>query len=310
MELEGKISAITPGDAALGTADTITVLGVTVDVTGLPIATPTGSLTFADLTTGPSLIGATGIILGDFSAASGSVASSVFIELAEHVMFGTITNVTDTDIFVNNTGQVRINAPGSGVGDDRFAAVVYPSPGFTVLSETGYPMAQASVDTTDCVPNPDIVDAYMPVDSTRPCAITAGDLLSAEGDYRTTEAGSYLAAHTVEVGKGVLYNPANVAGNRDYVYTLGDAERDGGRISLRGYGTFAGGRVYLFRATADCVIGSAIVNGNGVQLNTAMGADSGVYKFDKASFSGDRSFTNVIVRTSNGATACTGVIED
>ena len=307
FSIEGKINAI---DTA---ARTITVMDTVVAIPAdLTVTTPTGSLelTAFDPATGPSLVGAaTAIITGSRDAAGANVADDVFIEIAENVMVGTIDAVDGTELIVNGGARVRINAPGSGVGDSRFEAVVYPSAGFTVFSETGYPVALPATDgsVTNCVPNPNIAEAVMPIDSTKPCAISAGELLSAEGDFRSDGTSSYLAAHTLEAGKLVLYNPANVAGGVDYVSTLGNAVIDGNEISLRGFGTFAGGRVFLYRSNSDCTIGTAVVNGNGVRISALMGTDSGVFRFDKTRFAGSSAFTHIVARTSNGATACPGV---
>jgi hypothetical protein len=305
FELEGKINAIN------STARTITVMGTVVSMpAGMKVDTPTGTQELSAIAAFPDLRNvATGIILGTRNASGVNVASSVFVEIAENVMFGGANSVSSTEIVINGTGRIRINAPGSGVGDSRFAAVVYPSAGFTVFSETGYPVALPSSATTLCVlsdpANP--LSPRRPLDSTKPCAIEAGELISAEGDYRVTGGVGYLAAHTLEAGKVVLYNPATVAGNKDYVQADPTAVLDGNTIEIRGFGTFAGGTVNVYRADASCTMLTALTNGAGTPISATMSTIDGRFRFDKVTFSGSTAFTNVVVRTSNGATACAGV---
>lgn len=306
FELEGKINDINSA------ARTITVMGTVVSMpAGMQVDTPTGTQELSAIAAFPDLRNvATGIILGTRDASGVNVASSVFVEIAENVMFGGANSVSSTEIVINGTGRIRINAPGSGVGDSRFAAVVYPSAGFTVFSETGYPVALPSSATTLCVlsdpANP--LSPRRPLDSTKPCAIEAGELISAEGDYRVGADGvGYLAAHTLEAGKLVLYNPATVAGNKDYVQADPTAVLDGNRIEIRGFGTFAGGTVNLYRADANCTMLTVLANGTGTPIRATMSTVDGRFRFDKVTFSGSTAFTNVVVRTSNGATACAGV---
>jgi hypothetical protein len=305
FNLEGKINAID------STARTITVMGTVVSMpAGMKVATPTGTQDLSAIAAFPDLRNvATAIVAGTRNASGVNVASSVFVEIAENVMFGAANSVSTTEIIVNGTGRIRINAPGSGVGDSRFAAVVYPSAGFTVFSETGYPVALPSSATTPCVlsdpANP--LSPQRPLDSTKPCAIEAGELISAEGDYRVGTGGvSYLAAHTLETGKTVLYNPATVAGNKDYVQADPTAVLDGNTIDIRGFGTFAGGTVNIYRADANCTMLTALTNG-GTPISETMGTADGRFRFDRVTFSGSTAFTKVVVRTSNGATACAGV---
>ncbi len=310
FELEGKITAIDTANR------TISVMGTLVHVpAGMNVDTPTGSqpLSAFDPAAGPDLRNvATGIILGAQDASGNNVAASVFIEIAENVMFGESNSVSGTEIVINGTGRIRINAPGSGVGDSRFTAVVHPSANFSVFADTGYPVALPATDgsTTLCVlsdpTNP--LSPLRPLDSTKACAIEAGELISAEGDYRVGADGvGYLAAHTLEAGKLVLYNPATVPGNKDYVKSDPTAVRDGNRIELRGFGTFGGGRVNLYRSTAACVQGTGLTNNNGVLIGATMSTADGRFRFDKVSFSGSTAFTHLIVRTTGGATTCIGV---
>jgi hypothetical protein len=310
FELEGKINAIDT------VGRTITVMGTVVQVpAGMKVDTPTGTLELSalDPAAGPDLRNvATGIILGTRNTSGVNVASSVFVEIAENVMFGASNSVSGTEIVINGTGRIRINKPGSGVGDSRFGAVVYPSANYSVFADTGYPVALPATDgsTTLCVlsdpANP--LSPLRPLDSTKPCAIENGELISAEGDYRVGADGvGYLAAHTVEAGKLVLYNPATVPGNKDYVKADPAAVLEGNRISLRGFGTFGGGRVNLYRATADCTMLTALTTSTGTLIGATMSTVDGRFRFDRTTFSGSTAFTNVIVRTQNGATACAAV---
>jgi hypothetical protein len=308
FELEGKINDINVA------ARTVTVMGTVVSIPStMNVDTPTGSLPLSafDPAAGPDLRNvATGIILGTRDAAGVNVAASIFIEIAENVMFGGSNSVSGTEIVINGTGRIRINAPGSGVGDSRFAAVVHPSANFSVFADTGYPVALPSASTTLCVlsdpANP--LSPLRPLDSTKACAIEAGELISAEGDYRVGADGvAYLAAHTLEAGKLVLYNPATVPGNKDYIKADPTAVRDGNRIELRGFGTFAGGRVNLYRSTAACVQGTGLTNNNGVLIGATMSTVDGRFRFDKVAFSGSTAFTHLIVRTTNGASVCVPV---
>lgn len=303
FELEGKINGI---DAA---ARAITVMDVVVNVPeDISIDTPTGSIPFSgpgSLTDPalPSLVGvATAIITGERDEVGNNVADSVFVEIAENVILATVTAVDSTKMVVNDTGRIRINSPGSGVGDSRFEAIVHPSANVTVFGETGYPMALPGPDTTSCVlVNPaDLASPYKPLDSAKACAIAVGDLVGGEGDFRTQGGASYLAAHTVEVGKPVLYTPADVPPPfRDYVVIIGRTLIVEDELTVRGFGTFPGTTVSVFKAAADC---SAI--GEAVATMTVSAAD-GRWRAVNVPVSGD--FPKVLARTTNGATYCVGV---
>ena len=302
FELEGKINGIDAG------ARTITVMDIVVHVPeGLSIDTPTGSIplsgpgSLSDPAL-PSLVGvATAIITGERDDLGNSVADSAFVEIAENVMLATVTAVDSTEMVVNDTGRIRINSPGSGVGDSRFEAIVHPSANITVFGETGYPMALPGPETTTCVVvNPaDPASPFKPLDSSKACAIAVGDLVGGEGDFRTQDGASYVAAHTVEVGRAVLYTPADVpAPFRDYVVIIGRTLIEEDELSVRGFGTFPGTTVSVFRAADDC---SAI--GAAVATETVSTVD-GRWRAVNVPVSGD--FPNVLARTTDGATYCVG----
>lgn len=320
--LEGKINALRTENGA----QIITVMGTDVQIpAGVAISTPTGTVPFSGpggLTDPalPSLIEAATAIISGTRSGGVNVAHDVFIEVAENVMFGDAEAVDAAkgEITINGTGRIRINAPGSGVGDPRFEAVIYPSAGFSVFSDTGYPMALAGTTTCTQTNPADPLSPWVPSDSRVPCAPSAGELISAEGDYRSdpTTGEKYLAAHTVEVGKLVLYNPANVVGNKDYLQADEVAVIEGTRLSIRGFGTFGGGRVFVYRAQADCTtIISQLLNGSGAAVSAGMSAADGRFRFDKAAFAGSNSFTHILLRTGtttggpnpSGATVCVPV---
>lgn len=107
--LEGTVSAVSPVNAAGNV--TLTVMGARVLVRpGVPVTTPTATLTLAQLTSTATLpgrtqagfVGGTAIVQGTWNAVTASVdATEVFIEPAENILLGVVTANGAAGLFIN-----------------------------------------------------------------------------------------------------------------------------------------------------------------------------------------------------------------
>ena len=103
----------------------------------------------------------------------------------------------------------------------------------------------------------------------------------------------------VGVGTAIIYTPADVpAPFRDYVVIIGRTLIEDDELTVRGFGTFPGTTVSVFRAADDCSpIGAAVAT------ETVSTVD-GRWRAVNVPVSGD--FPNVLARTTDGATYCVG----
>ncbi len=107
--LEGTITTVSAVDAAGNVV--LTVMGVRVLVApGVPVTTPSATLTLAQLTstatlpgrTQPGFVGGTAIVTGDWDTVNARiVATDVFVEPSENVLIGVVTANDATGIKVN-----------------------------------------------------------------------------------------------------------------------------------------------------------------------------------------------------------------
>lgn len=129
-ELEGRISAA----VAVGSGAELMVVGVRVSIAaGIPVVTPTKSLTIAELLdplpfpglAGPGFVGGTGIVSGTFDTATGVLtAAEVEAEPAENLLSGALTAVVPPAI--------------NGVPVDLLPATEPRLPGGVPLNEFGF----------------------------------------------------------------------------------------------------------------------------------------------------------------------------
>ncbi len=322
FELEGKITGISRDSREMS------VMGITIVFPlELMIDTPTNTMSFdnpdpngpCDLTptlSDPcriSLIGATGIVIGNRDENGINLASSVFVEQAENVVIGTVTalNASETGFILNGTGRIRINVPGSEIGDDRFEAIVYPANEMTVFAETGYPVGIAGSphfpETTECL----LKDALLiPEDPTLPCPIKIGDFVAVEGDYRMGQDGTwYLAAHTLELGAPILYSSANItppAIFKDYLL-VGRASLvvapEENLFSARGFATDPTTTVSLYAVEEDC---TTLISPDPFIVE-AVDPTSGGWRMRDVDVSSLGMFSVFLAKTSNGASYCSGM---
>lgn len=186
VEIEGPISAVT--------ADTITIMGITVQVPGGKAATPTNPEVALPALLDPlpgrpqGFLGGTAIVEG--SSLNGQItAATVFSDVNEHVLVGEAT-ATDADPATLHVNGLEVRA----LTDPRI-------PAGPPLNELGFIIDRAT--------------------------IPPGTLVSADGYF--SEADGALLYHTV-VAEGELVNP----GINEVSITRAQCEEGGAELEVRG----------------------------------------------------------------------------
>jgi len=218
-ELEGPLTAV---DQA---AQTIEVMGSTVDVSHASFASPTDSLTLADLAgeplpgrgDTPGFLGGTAIVMGSAPSSGGPVvAEEVFVEVAENVVVGAVTENTVPAGGTLADGTFAVQGVSvSSIDDDRFSLRVVAE-GSDVAVDLG--------------------------------SVPTGSAASVEGHWGSD---GTLYAHTIEASDGAVTSGET---------TIDRAECDPeGRFELRGSSSTAPETVTIYDNDTDEQLGTVDV---------------------------------------------------